>query len=232
MKIRGGDGGPSSSPRAVDSKPRLRWNQQLHERFVDAVAQLGGPEKATPKSVKQAMGVPGLTLYHLKSHLQKYRLAKNRDACAGHDEKSNARDDRARPPFEEAVLQQIHIDVQRKLHEQLEVQKHLQMRIEAHGKYLRSVLRKAHDTLAGLSSSSSGMDAAKAQLSEMASAVERNPLSAAFATHDAEFSLDSCLTYESFEIRERIEASSSSAGGEDGHETYLDDSQAGQNDVR
>jgi hypothetical protein len=27
----------------ADPKPRLRWTQDLHERFVDAVTQLGGP---------------------------------------------------------------------------------------------------------------------------------------------------------------------------------------------
>ncbi|CAD5169080.1 unnamed protein product [Musa acuminata subsp. malaccensis] len=64
----------------MDSKPRLKWTSQLHQLFVDAVSQLGGVDKATPKYVMRVMGVPGLTLHHLKSHLQKYRLAKNRES--------------------------------------------------------------------------------------------------------------------------------------------------------
>lgn len=28
----------------TDPKPRLRWTAELHDRFVDAVTQLGGPD--------------------------------------------------------------------------------------------------------------------------------------------------------------------------------------------
>ncbi|KAJ0043253.1 hypothetical protein Pint_18076 [Pistacia integerrima] len=62
--------GDSGLVLTTDPKPRLRWTVELHERFVDAVTQLGGPDKATPKTIMRVMGVKGLTLYHLKSHLQ------------------------------------------------------------------------------------------------------------------------------------------------------------------
>lgn len=41
-----GNGGNSHSNNSnLTSKQRLRWTHELHERFVDAVAQLGGPDR-------------------------------------------------------------------------------------------------------------------------------------------------------------------------------------------
>ncbi|MED6155505.1 Myb- protein 2 [Stylosanthes scabra] len=72
-----GSGGESGLVLSTDAKPRLKWTPDLHARFIEAVHQLGGADKATPKTVMKLMGISGLTLYHLKSHLQKYRLSKN-----------------------------------------------------------------------------------------------------------------------------------------------------------
>lgn len=169
-----------------DAKPRLKWTPELHHRFADAINQLGGADKATPKSLMRVMGIPGLTLYHLKSHLQKYRLGKSQhtEICINNNQEQYSRekqnsdgdvDDGSQNPaandFKIAEALQIQMEVQKKLHEQIEVQRHLQLRIEAQGKYLQSVLLKAQETLAGYTSSS-GVELIKAELSQVMSMVK------------------------------------------------------------
>ncbi|XP_068334599.1 protein PHR1-LIKE 3-like [Pyrus communis] len=68
---------PQDRVLAAKLRPRLRWTPELHACFVDAVNQLGGLHNATPKKIQEAMGVQGITLFHLKSHLQKYRLGRH-----------------------------------------------------------------------------------------------------------------------------------------------------------
>ncbi|KAJ7550232.1 hypothetical protein O6H91_07G089500 [Diphasiastrum complanatum] len=95
------------------------------------------------------MGVQGLTIYHVKSHLQKYRLAKYiPEAMADGGKFDNKKSSDLIPDLDatsgiqitEAIRMQM--EVQKGLHEQLEVQRHLQLRIEAQGKYLQKIIEE------------------------------------------------------------------------------------------
>ncbi|XP_057541306.1 myb-related protein 2-like isoform X3 [Amaranthus tricolor] len=238
--LQGGNGSRDSNlVLSTDAKPRLKWTHDLHERFVEAVNQLGGADKATPKTVMKLMGIPGLTLYHLKSHLQKYRLSKNvhGQTISGPNKAVVMSAEKMPEPnpshtssinithqpnknlhINEAL--QMQIEVQRRLHEQLEVhdpvyfqfkqnglspkadtttaaqnlqrhhpknsrdkdvQRRLQLRIEAQGKYLQSVLEKAEETLGKQNIGVVGLEAAKLQLSELVSTVSNQCLNLALA---------------------------------------------------
>ncbi|XP_028209431.1 transcription repressor KAN1-like isoform X4 [Glycine soja] len=65
--------GNSASSMVPTRKNRIKWTKDLHEQFVAAVNSLGGPQKAKPKAVLQMMNSKSLTIFHVKSHLQKYR---------------------------------------------------------------------------------------------------------------------------------------------------------------
>lgn len=143
-----GVGGNNHNPLA--SRQRLRWTHELHERFVDAVAQLGGPDRATPKGVLRIMGVQGLTIYHVKSHLQKYRLAKYLPESSSEGAKTEKKDtgellaslDNSSSGMQITEALKLQMEVQKRLHEQLEVQRQLQLRIEAQGKYLKKIIEE------------------------------------------------------------------------------------------
>ncbi|KAG8085956.1 hypothetical protein GUJ93_ZPchr0010g7901 [Zizania palustris] len=188
--------GDSGLVLSTDAKPRLKWTPELHQRFVDAVNQLGGVEKATPKTVMRLMGIPGLTLYHLKSHLQKYRLSRNLQAQANVGTTKNGigcttvadmmpgtsalevANANAIPQAEKTIqigeALQMQIEVQRQLNEQLEVQRHLQIRIEAQGKYLQAVLEQAQETLGKQNLGPANLEDAKTKISYLLKAQPRS----------------------------------------------------------
>ncbi|XP_027361420.1 myb family transcription factor PHL7-like isoform X4 [Abrus precatorius] len=159
----GNEGNSLTNNSNLTSKQRLRWTHELHERFVDAVAQLGGPDRATPKGVLRVMGVQGLTIYHVKSHLQKYRLAKYLpDSSSDEGKKADKKetgdmlsnlDGSSGMQITEAL--KLQMEVQKRLHEQLEVQRQLQLRIEAQGKYLKKIIEE-QQRLSGVLSEAPG----------------------------------------------------------------------------
>lgn len=145
-----------------DPKPRLRWTADLHERFVDAVTQLGGAGKATPKAIMRTMNVKGLTLFHLKSHLQKYRLGKQSGKDIGEASKDGAyllespSSNNFSPDlpisemadgYEVKEALRAQMEVQSKLHLQVEAEKHLRIRQDAERRYL-AMLERACKMLA------------------------------------------------------------------------------------
>ncbi|OEL37773.1 Myb-related protein 1 [Dichanthelium oligosanthes] len=217
--LRGGNAqGDSGLVLSTDAKPRLKWTPELHQRFVDAVNQLGGAEskynilifskyrdklnsyislhhpEATPKTVMRLMGIPGLTLYHLKSHLQKYRLSKNLQAQANVGTSKNAigcttiaermpgtsaatmGSTNVIPQAENKVTLSVYkmdyccSESDLKLNWQ-QVQRHLQLRIEAQGKYLQAVLEQAQETLGNKNLGPANLEDAKIKISELVSQV-------------------------------------------------------------
>ncbi|PIN15970.1 hypothetical protein CDL12_11387 [Handroanthus impetiginosus] len=58
--------------RCMRPKMCTEWTPELHERFMDAVRQLGDG-RCFPKDILELMNVPGLTRMQVASHLQKCR---------------------------------------------------------------------------------------------------------------------------------------------------------------
>ncbi|KAL0321019.1 UNVERIFIED_CONTAM: Myb family transcription factor PHL7 [Sesamum radiatum] len=131
------------------SKQRLRWTHELHERFVDAVAQLGGPDT-------HQLALPFF-------FQQKYRLAKYLPDSSSDGNKVEKKesgdiisslDGSSGMQITEAL--KLQMEVQKRLHEQLEVQRQLQLRIEAQGKYLKKIIEE-QQRLSGVLSEEPGL---------------------------------------------------------------------------
>ncbi|CAL9103686.1 unnamed protein product [Musa acuminata var. zebrina] len=203
--VRGSTTGELGVVLSSDAKPRLKWIPELHERFVAAVNKLGGEDRATPKAIMRLMGIPGLTLYHLKSHLQKYRLGKRFQAqtntgsinnfigCTlaaertpedNKSSKSTAVPTNKNMQINEALKFQT---VQRSLHEQLEVTPKainiIQCFLTLFFAFLvQTLLEKAQETLRKQDLGSAGLDVAKIQISELVSKVSSECFIISFAS--------------------------------------------------
>ncbi|EOA30729.1 hypothetical protein CARUB_v10013867mg [Capsella rubella] len=139
---------PASS---MTSKQRMRWTPELHEAFVEAINQLGGSERATPKAVLMLINSPGLTIYHVKSHLQKYRTARYKPDLSENKEEPPVKNLKTIEDIKSLDLKtsieitealRLQMKVQKQLHEQLEIQRSLQLQIEEQGRYLQMMIEK------------------------------------------------------------------------------------------
>ncbi|KAL0290927.1 UNVERIFIED_CONTAM: Myb family transcription factor PHL5 [Sesamum calycinum] len=127
----------ASDKEATRNKTRIRWTEELHKKFIESVNRLGGAKKATPKGILKLMNCNGLTIFHVKSHLQKYRVAQLiPEVTQGNPEQL---DPKTGVQIVEAL--RLQMDVQRRLYEQLESQKKLQMRIEEQAKQLQTMIQ-------------------------------------------------------------------------------------------
>ncbi|XWS43223.1 hypothetical protein CRYUN_Cryun16bG0084200 [Craigia yunnanensis] len=164
-----------STGSVLASKTRIRWTQDLHDKFVECVKRLGGSDKATPKAILKLMDTEGLTIFHVKSHLQKYRIAKYMpDSAEGKSEKRTSTSDVTQIDVKTGLnlteTLQLQLDVQRRLHEQLEIQRNLQLRIEEQGRQLKMMIDQQQKTNESL--------------------LKKQDLDITFFDHDPSFSLE------------------------------------------
>ncbi|XP_073063567.1 protein PHOSPHATE STARVATION RESPONSE 1-like isoform X2 [Primulina eburnea] len=171
--------GQCSSGNAGPAKHRMRWTPELHEIFVEAVNKLGGGERATPKGVLKLMKVEGLTIYHVKSHLQKYRTARYRPETAeeSSEMKLTSIEELSSPDLKTGIgiseALRLQMEVQKRLHEQLEIQRNLQVQIEEQGRYLQMMFEKQCES--GLDLLKGGSSTSDSPFKELTDAVQNSP---------------------------------------------------------
>lgn len=137
--------GSGSSGPIFSSKKRIRWTQGLHEKFIKCVNSLGGAAKAKPKAILKMMETKGLTIVQVKSHLQKYRSDKYMSEC---NQAKPTINDMPQLVFSSRIsmgikeVQQLQLDIEKDLHEQLEIQRNLQLQNEENGRQLKLMLEQ------------------------------------------------------------------------------------------
>ncbi|TQD78240.1 hypothetical protein C1H46_036185 [Malus baccata] len=163
---------------STDAKPRLKWTPELHQRFVEAVNQLGGADSHT----KEFDEDDGNSWTHFKYRLGKSQQSEN---CADIRQEDYKELQSSDGHFGADISDEDHSQINDVLANKpgfcCQVQRHLQLRIEAQGKYLQSVLKKAQETLSGYTSSSVGVELAKAELTQLVSMVNNGCPSSSFS---------------------------------------------------
>ncbi|CAN6268504.1 unnamed protein product [Urochloa humidicola] len=147
---------PTVSPPATVSvhspqrtKMRRRWTTEMHDRFIDAVSQLGGCENAKPKAIVDIMNVEGLTREQVKSHLQKYKLAQVRhrsSEVAGTSAETTMSNEAVPSDVQRRIQEfalQVQIEFQKKLHDMVERTRH--DLLEIHRSILENHVTSLHE---------------------------------------------------------------------------------------
>ncbi|KAF2537775.1 hypothetical protein F2Q68_00018796 [Brassica cretica] len=153
-----------SQPSSSSHSPDLT---SLLEAEVYNIAHVGSflhvslpPQKPLPLCLLKN---PGLTIYHVKSHLQKYRAARYKpetsEATGETQEKkiTSIEDIKSldmKTSVEITQALRLQMEVQKRLHEQLEIQRYLQLQIEKQGRQLQMMFEKQQKLQENKSSSS------------------------------------------------------------------------------
>ncbi|CAN6228797.1 unnamed protein product [Urochloa humidicola] len=131
------------------TKVRRRWTTEMHDRFIDAVNQLGGCENAKPKAIADIMNVEGLTREQVKSHLQKYKLAQVRhrsSEVAGTSAETTMSNEAVPSDVQRRIQEfalQVQIEFQKKLHDMVERTRH--DLLEIHRSILENHVTSLHE---------------------------------------------------------------------------------------
>eukprot|EP00258_Populus_trichocarpa_P027200 XP_024443219.1 myb family transcription factor PHL5 isoform X6 [Populus trichocarpa] len=105
--------------------------------------------KAKPKAILKMMETKGLTIVQVKSHLQKYRSDKYMSEC---NQAKPTINDMPQLVFSSRIsmgikeVQQLQLDIEKDLHEQLEIQRNLQLQNEENGRQLKLMLEQQQKT--------------------------------------------------------------------------------------
>ncbi|EXB93641.1 Myb family transcription factor APL [Morus notabilis] len=145
------------APRISANKQRIKWTEDLHEQFVECVNRLGGAEmenidqafyyiEATPKNILKLMNKNMLTIFHIKSHLQKYRTSKHIADYKKEKSENIATSDGTLDMKSGMHIKEALQNVNNRLHEQLEIQHNLQLLIEEQGKQMKMMLQQQQKT--------------------------------------------------------------------------------------
>ncbi|PIM98125.1 hypothetical protein CDL12_07337 [Handroanthus impetiginosus] len=169
MKQLGGSLSTSIATPVSSSKTRIRWTQDLHDRFVECVKRLSGPDTICRCKIDLSLiPVCCLNFRILNQCLlcHKYRNAKYvPESVEGRSEKKSSTTDVAEVDIEAHIFKivimflqlvrsgmqlgealQLQLDIQRRLHDQLESERKLQLRIEERAQQLKMMFEQQQKT--------------------------------------------------------------------------------------